>query len=172
MARLCTVCTNARRAEIDRALVKGATERALATEFGLSKGAIHRHKLQCAGLAPVGTKKVREAQREISQGTVALALLPTRDQLGSRYEMLGERIDAIIEDAKKAGSLAVAVQGLNSLRQNWDSLAKLAGHTGPNTQVNVGVQVNIRAEDIASELAKHLTGANLKVVEGLALDDD
>jgi hypothetical protein len=171
MARLCTVCTNARRAEIDRALVKGATERALATEFGLSKGAIHRHKLQCAGLAPVGTKKVREAQREISQGTVALALLPTRDQLGSRYEMLGERIDAIISAAQKAGSLAVAVQGLNSLRQNWDSLAKLAGHVGGAPQVNVGVQVNLSAGEIAAELAKALSGADAKVIEAV-LDDD
>jgi len=167
MARPCTVCMHPRRAEIDRALVKGATERAIMEGFGLTKGAVHRHKLNCAGLAPVGTKQAREAQIEASRGTVALATLPSREEMGAHYATLGDRIDGIVKSAEQSGSLAVAVQGLNTLRQTFDSMSRLAGHTGPNTQVNVGIQVTISAADIASELAKHLAGSHAKIIEGV-----
>ncbi|CAJ0879434.1 hypothetical protein AMST5_03060 [freshwater sediment metagenome] len=127
--------------------------------------------MNCTGLAPVATKKAREDRREISRGTVALAMLPSREEMGAHYAGLGERIDGIVQAAEKAGSLAVAVQGLNSLRQNLDSISKLAGHMGGAPQVNVGVHVNISAGEIAAELSKMLRGANAKVIEA-ALDEE
>jgi hypothetical protein len=174
MARLCTVCMHPQRAEIDRALVKGATERVIMKDFGLSKGSVHRHKLTCAGLAPVATKEKREAQKEVSRGTAALALLPTRDDLSSRYQTLGDRIDEIVAKAEKAGSLAVAVQGLNSLRQNWDSLSKLAGHTTPSppppAQVTVNVEVSITSavQQIITALVPTPSPEQLRRLEVLA----
>ena len=47
--------------------------------------------------------------------------------------------------AQAEGSLAVAVSGLNSLRQTLDSLARLAGHTAA-AQVNVAVQTNVNVD--------------------------
>jgi hypothetical protein len=138
--------------------------------YGLSKGAVHRHKINCAGLSHVATKNVRDAQKEASRGTVALASLPSRDEMGVHYATLGQRIDGIVSAAEKSGSLAIAVQGLNALRQNLDSLSKLAGHTGGAPQVNVGVQVNISAADIAQELAK-LTHIDGETLEAVAFDE-
>jgi len=60
-----------------------------------------------------------------------------------------------VAQAEQQGSLAVAVSGLNSIRQTLDSLARLAGHTG-GAQVNVAVQtnVNVNGAQIAERLIK------------------
>lgn len=168
MARLCTICSHPQRSAIDKKIAADAPIRTIAKEFGLPKSTLQRHKNECAGLKnpPV------EERREPTRGTIALALMPSREELASRYQTLGERIDELIAKAEKTGSLAIAVQGLNSLRQNWDSLSKLAGHVGQGAQVNVGVQVNISAADIAAELAKHLAGTDARVIEEVVLDGD
>ena len=73
-----------------------------------------------------------------------MALLPSKEILGGAYFELRDRIDQIVTQAEQQGSLAVAVSGLNSLRQTLDSLARLAGHDRTNgTQVNVAVQTNV-----------------------------
>ena len=43
MPRRCTICDHAERAEIDQALVRGATLWEIAGNFGISKSAVHRH---------------------------------------------------------------------------------------------------------------------------------
>jgi carbon monoxide dehydrogenase subunit G len=71
------------------------------------------------------------------------------------YADLRARIDDIVTEAQRQGSLNVAISGLNSVRQTLDSLARLAGHLQPaGTQVNVSVQntVNVTAVQIAERL--------------------
>ncbi|VTZ52676.1 hypothetical protein MPC4_90151 [Methylocella tundrae] len=174
MSRPCSVCTHPRRAEIDRALVKEVAERTLAKDFGLSRSAINRHKTTCAGLAKVGTKQVREARHEISRGTVALALLPSPEQLAEMYAALGQRIDAIVEAAAKQNSLTVALNGLGQLRQTWDSVSRLAGHTQPQpTQVNVNVAIS--AETIAANLVEALgngRSGGIKQIEAIVCEPE
>ena len=79
-----------------------------------------------------------------AQGSAAIALLPSKENLSSAYGELRARIDQIVEQAQQQGSLNVAISGLNSIRQTLDSLARLAGHLQPaGTQVNVAVQTNV-----------------------------
>ncbi len=161
--RPCSTCHHPHRAAIHRRLASGEPISRIASEYGLSHVSLGRHKRNCVGLQEPPAVIAKEA----SKATVALASLPSREELGGRYATLGDRIDAIVQAAEKAGSLAVAVQGLNTLRQNLDSLSKLAGHTGASPQVNVGVAVNISAADIAAELAKQLAGASARVIEAV-----
>lgn len=92
-----------------------------------------------------------------AQGSAAIALLPSKENLSSAYGELRARIDQIVEQAQQQGSLNVAISGLNSIRQTLDSLARLAGHLQPaGTQVNVAVQtnVNINLAQIADRVIK------------------
>lgn len=139
-----------------------------AQDIGLSKSAVHRHKQECIGLT---FREARASHKELSRGIAALARLPSREQLGTMYEALGQRIDRIVDEAEQSGSLAVAIQGLNALRGNLDSLAKLAGHTAPQApQVNVGI--NIDAGSIAQKLASALAHASPKQIEAFIEGND
>jgi hypothetical protein len=94
-------------------------------------------------------------KKEVARGSAAIALLPSKEALSSHYGDLCARIDQIVAQAQAEGSLAVAVSGLNSLRQTLDSLARLAGHVGSAAaQVNVAIQnnVNVDARQIAERL--------------------
>ena len=93
--------------------------------------------------------------KEVSRGSAAVALLPSKETLSGAYFELRDRIDQIVTQAEQQGSLAVAVSGLNSLRQTLDSLARLAGHD--RAQVNVAVQTNVNVDvgQIAERLIKH-----------------
>jgi multidrug efflux pump subunit AcrA (membrane-fusion protein) len=90
--------------------------------------------------------------KEVSRGSAAAALLPSKETLGGA---LRDRIDQIATQAEQQGSLKVALSGLNSIRHTLDSLARLAGHDG--TQVNVAVQTNVNVDvgQIVERLIKH-----------------
>jgi multidrug efflux pump subunit AcrA (membrane-fusion protein) len=93
--------------------------------------------------------------KEVSRGSAAAALLPSKETLGGAYFELRDRIDQIATQAEQQGSLKVALSGLNSIRHALDSLARLAGHDG--TQVNVAVQTNVNVDvgQIVERLIKH-----------------
>jgi hypothetical protein len=81
--------------------------------------------------------------KEASRASVALASLPSRDQLGQAYGNLCTRIDEIVQEARSKGSLAVALQGLNALRQSLDSLSRLAGHEDSAASERFTVIINL-----------------------------
>jgi hypothetical protein len=93
--------------------------------------------------------------KETARGTVALASLPSKDDLHQAYAGLLAQIDQIVAEAKQQGSLSVALKGLSTLKQTLDSLTRLAGHDRPiDTQINVAIQnnVNIEVRDLAARL--------------------
>jgi hypothetical protein len=141
MPRPCSTCQHIRRPEIDRRIAAGELSKRIARDYGLNPSSLHRHRVNCIGLpsSPV-------AMKEAARGSAALATLPSREELGGAYLELRERLDQIVRQAEAAGSLAVAIQGLNTLRQSLDSLAKLAGHERPVTsQVTVDLSINLNA---------------------------
>ncbi len=91
--------------------------------------------------------------------------------MAEKYADLGTRIDGIIAKAETSGSLMVAIQGLGQLRQTFDSISKLAGHTMPAApQVNIGI--NIDASSIAEKLIAALGQVSPKQIEGFIERDD
>jgi len=55
MGSKCTICFHPQRAEIEKAIVSGEPERTIASQFSVSKAAVHRHKkhMQIAVPEPV-----------------------------------------------------------------------------------------------------------------------
>jgi hypothetical protein len=84
--------------------------------------------------------------KEVSRGTAAVACLPSKDDLATAYFELGAKIDQIVREAQQAGSLQIALSGLNSIRQTLDSISRLAGFDRQGTEVNVAVQTNLNLD--------------------------
>jgi hypothetical protein len=139
MARACTTCQHLKRPEIDRRLAAGEPAAQVARDYDINLSSLHRHRVNCLKLGSANTIK-----KELALGTAAVALLPSKETLSGQYHDLCARIDQIVTQAQAEGSLAVAVSGLNSLRQTLDSLARLGGHVGSGgAQVNVAIQNNV-----------------------------
>jgi hypothetical protein len=149
MSRSCKTCQHHKRPEIDRRLAGGEPLAKVAPDYGLNVSSLHRHSKNCLKLASSNAIK-----KDAAQGTAAVALLPSKETLGGAYLDLRNRIDQIVEQAQQQGSLAVAVSGLNSLRQTLDSLGRLAGHDRPQVNVAVQTNVNIDLSRIAERLIK------------------
>jgi hypothetical protein len=150
MSRNCTTCQSVKRPEIDRRLASGEPAAQVARDYNLNLSSLYRHKANCLKLA-----SSNQIMKDAARGSAAVALLPSKETLGGAYFELRTRIDEIVAQAQKQGSLNVAISGLNSIRQTLDSLARLAGHLQPaSTQVNVAVQtnVNVGAAQIAEIL--------------------
>ena len=147
MSRKCSTCQHVRRAEIDRRLAAGEPNNQIAKDYGITPSSLHRHRSNCLGLASSNA-----IMKETARGTAAIACLPTRDELGNAYAELKRRIDQIASQAEAAGSLKVALSGLNSIRQTLDSLSRLAGHD--QAQVNVAVHTDINLDVVFERIIK------------------
>jgi hypothetical protein len=134
--RSCNTCQHLKRPEIDRRLAGGEPLTRIAQDYQLTPSSLYRHRTNCLKL-----RSSNAIVKDAARGSAAIALLPTKETLSGAYLELRNRIDQIVTQAEQQGSLAVAVSGLNSLRQTLDSLARLAGHDGP--QVNVSVRTNV-----------------------------
>src|SRR5664280_3929483 len=147
MSRSCRTCQHLKRPEIDRRLAAGEPSTQVARDYELNASSLHRHRLNCLKL---GSSNV--IMKDAARGSAAVALLPSKETLSGAYFELRTRIDQIVAQAEQQGSLAVAVSGLNSLRQTLDSLARLSGHDLA-AQVNVAVQTNLQI-DLSGLLAR------------------
>ena len=127
MPRHCLTCSHPRHFDVNRDLIAGETTVAVSARYGIALATLQRHRNQClqAGVSAIA------AGKRNTHAALAMAALPSREELGGSYMALTKRIDEIVTAAEKQGSLAVAIQGLNSLRQNLDSLAHIAGHHAP-----------------------------------------
>jgi hypothetical protein len=147
MSRKCSTCQHVKRAEVDRRLAAGEPGSEIAKDYGINPSSLHRHRANCLKLASSSA-----IMKETARGTAAVVCLPTRDELGNGYAELKQRIDRIVSQAEKEGSLKVALSGLNSIRQTLDSLSRLAGHD--QAEVNVAVHADINLDLVFERLIK------------------
>lgn len=128
--RSCATCQHIKRPDIDRRLAAGEPSTHVARDYGLTPSSLYRHRANCLKLGSSNAIK-----KDAARGTAAMALLPSKETLSGAYFDLRERIDQIVTQAERQGSLAVAISGLNSVRQTLDSLARLAASTQGNDAV-------------------------------------
>jgi hypothetical protein len=172
MSRKCTTCQHLKRSEIDRRLAAGEPSVQVARDYELNPSSLHRHRANCLKLASSNA-----IMKEVARGDAAVALLPSKETLSGAYFDLRARIDQIVDQAEQQGSLAVAISGLNSVRQTLDSLSRLAGHDRAGTQVNVAVQTNVSIDltQIAERLIKrfdHEPELKARIAQALLEIDD
>src|SRR5215469_2200306 len=171
MSRACTTCQHLKRTEIDHRLAAGEPVNQIARDYDINLSSLHRHKANCLKLA-----SSNEIKKEAAQGSVALALLPSKEVLSSMYLGVIARIDEIIAEAKGNGSLPTALNGLNSIRHAVNDLARLAGHLQPaGTQVNVSVQnqtVTVTGAALAERLFQGFPEPELRARIAKVLSED
>jgi hypothetical protein len=138
MSRSCATCQHLKRSEIDRRLAAGEPTAQVARDFELNPSSLHRHRVNCLKLG-----SSNDVKKDAARGTAAMALMPSKETLNAGYFDLRTRIDEIVTEAKEKGSLQIALAGLNSIRHSLDSQARLAGHFGSGSQINVAVQTNV-----------------------------
>jgi hypothetical protein len=142
VTRKCVTCQHVKREDIDRRLAAGEPASQIARDYDLNPSSLHRHRTNCLGLA-----SSNQIMKQVARGTAALTCLPSREDLNGRYFDLQARIDEIVSEAQRQGSLAIAIQGLNSIRHTLDSLSRLAGYDRPaGAQVNIAVQTNVQLD--------------------------
>ena len=85
MTRKCSTCQHVKRAEIDRRLAAGEPGSQVARDYDLNPSSLHRHRTNCLGLSSSNA-----IMKEVSRGSAAVALLPSKETLGepmSSYEI-------------------------------------------------------------------------------------
>lgn len=123
MPRHCTVCDHPQRAAIDQALVSGEAFRPIAARYGLSTGALVRHRTDHI---PVALVQAQEA------GEVARA-----DDLLAAVRDLQERTLAILSSAEEEDDHALALRAIGEARKNLELLARLVGDLDDRPQVAI-----------------------------------
>ena len=126
-------------------MANGVSDVAIAKKYGLARSSVQRHHMHLVG------NRMAAAGRRRSAAFMALACLPSADEVGAAYSSIGARIDAIAAKAEREGSLAVALVGLRELRQTVTAQAQLAGHVGSGSAVQVNTQVNVDLGAAVSE---------------------
>ncbi len=129
MPRRCTVCDHPQREEIDRQLVCGGSYRDIARQFGLSKDAISRHK---ESHIPDALVKAQDAG-EVAQG----------DTLMDQVKALQDEAQSILGEARAAGDLRTALQGIGKARDCLELLFKVEGRLQDQQSVTVSVNMDI-----------------------------
>jgi hypothetical protein len=93
-----------------------------------------------------------EAAKGTGKAFMALACLPSADELNQAYASITSRIDAIAAKAESEGSLAVALMGLKELRPTVTAQAQFAGHVGSASTVQVNVDLGAAVREIIAAL--------------------
>src|SRR3981081_2921301 len=98
VTRKCSTCQHIKRAEIDRRLAAGEPGNQIARDYEVNPSSLHRHRGNCLRLSSSS-----ETMKEVARGTVAIACLPSKEDLNSAYFDLRARIDEIVRQAEQQG---------------------------------------------------------------------
>ena len=123
MPRKCTICTHAKRAEIDQALVARGPFRAIARQHGVSKDALLRHHDDHLPTALVKAQDAAEAAQA--------------DALLAQVVELRDRALGILNTAEEAADLRAAIGAIREARGCVELLAKVAGTLQDAPTINV-----------------------------------
>jgi len=120
VGRHCTVCYHPERARIDAATLGGKTRPAIAREWGVSVGALERHKPHLAA-------RIRREQ-ELADRTLSSPL----EQMQALHVRTLQALDRL--EHKKTHSFLFAVR---EARANLELIAKLLGDLKDGVNVNI-----------------------------------
>jgi hypothetical protein len=123
MARLCTICVHPERALINGAILAEESYRSITERFGVSAGAIARHK---ADHLPAHLAKAQEAA-EVVQADGLLARL---------LSLNGETME-ILKEARDDKDNELALKAIARAEKQLELQAKLLGELSDGTTVNV-----------------------------------
>ncbi len=135
MPRKCTICTHAKRAEINRALVAGEKYRNIAEQFRVTLAPLVRHR---DDHIPAALVKAKEAA-EVAQA----------DNLLAQVCDLRDRAVVILDKAEAADDLRSAIAAIREARGCVELLGKLAGQLKDAPTLNLFVTAEWKTVQVA-----------------------
>jgi len=124
MPRVCTVCNHPQRHEIDKELVAGGTNRAIAGQYPpLTRSAVQRHKDE-------------HLPEKLAQAHQA-AEVAESDSLLAQVKALQVKAGQLLEMAEQQGDVKTALAGIRESRACVELLAKLLGELDERPQINL-----------------------------------
>ncbi len=133
MPQACSVCHHADREEIDQALVRGAPNRRIASQFNLSETSIRRHK---SSHLPQSLVQAAQAKQEAEATSLLGEVRTSQDRTERLYqaaeEILARSLDA--KDLKTAlKGIQAAVNVLGEARAYLELKGRLTGELNRET---------------------------------------
>jgi uncharacterized membrane protein YccC len=156
VSRTCTICGHGQRHDIEVALIRRDSYRAIARRFSVSKDALGRHAREHLPEALVRAQEAKEAVRA--------------DDLLSQIRELQARALAILEEAHDSGEHRTALAAIGQARANLELQAKLLQLIKEGSTINVQVSpewVELRAVIISTlEPYEAARSAVVRALEG------
>lgn len=123
MPQVCKTCSHKKRLDIDRACVRGATNREIAENYGLSITGVDRHRKNCLTRQLLKANEIKE---------VAAA-----DTLLGDIQTLKGRAESILDQAEGGKELDTALRAIREVRGCIELLAKVTGELQEGPTVNI-----------------------------------
>lgn len=123
MPRVCTVCSHADRAAIDRALVAGEPNRRIAARCAVTEQAIRRHQAE-------------HVPPQLAQAQHAAAVAQASDLL-AEVQALRTKAMALLQKAEQAGDYRTALAGVREARACVELLLEVEGELDRRPQINL-----------------------------------
>ncbi len=138
----CTICNHPLRVEIDTALVAGVSYRAIASQYGVSREAVGRHKRNghiAEQIAKVAKKKEIKQAKEVQAAILAQEAQEVADAqtILDEVSRLKDRALTILDRAETEGTRE-ACMALREVRGIVELLAKVRGELkGDGPTINI-----------------------------------
>lgn len=123
MAMKCSICTHPERADIDKALISGQSNRSIAAQYNLSVTSVRRHK---AAHLPEHLAKAKEAEQ-----------VTKADDLISDLQYLRQMAVDFLEQAKAEQDMRAAAPLISSAVKVIETLAEVRGELNRQAVINV-----------------------------------
>ena len=140
--RSCSICTHPGTAEITKALTSGDSVRGVASRFGVTYAAAHRHLQNCLKIVRRAEKRGGDAA-QVSPATAsrfetAGAELDPRTLL-ARASRLMDDVQGIIDRARTSGDDRLGLQAQRELRESLNLCMRAVGMLSDGNTINVNV---------------------------------
>nr|WP_319539423.1 hypothetical protein [uncultured Methanospirillum sp.] len=153
MAPKCTICTHNQREAIERAIISGVPIRIIADQYGISLGAINRHKDSHMTEA---LAKSREIALEMGESRASTLMAVTMSLLQQSQDITAE--------ARGAGDLKTALMGIGKTSDLISLLVRVA------TEMKA-MQEEENKSMPPPESGENITWIDMSKVEGLSDDE-
>ena len=129
MARSCSICGHAKRKAINTAIAEGTPFRTITARYGVSSGAITRHKANCLGAA-LAAAQVSIARTEVAAVEVVDLLSEVGGTIGDARGIIAKVLTVLEAVAGDDPAAKAKVKDLPASWKDPKTLAQLMGALG------------------------------------------
>jgi len=158
MSQRCSICLHPERAEIDKAIIKRVSNRAIASQYGMSTASVQRHK---TAHIPKDLVIAKDAKDVAEAGNLLSELTDLKD-----------RTERILAKCEQAGDLRTALLGIKELRNCVELLLKVSGELQPAQTVNISIHPEwVKLQAVIFQTLEQFPVAKSALIEAIGGND-